>query len=69
MLGGFGHKKQNAPPPAAADNTTQPPPTSMVLMETTTELGGFSNAPIDGSHFLPPADYQQVPIPDLHPQR
>ncbi len=70
MLGGFGHKKQNAPPPAAANNTSAPPqPTSMVLMETTTEMGGFSRASIDASHFLPPAGYQQVPLPDLHPQR
>jgi hypothetical protein len=70
MLGGFGHKKKNDLPPAAATNTSAPPqPTSMVLMETTTEMGGFSRASIDGSHFLPPAGYQQVPIPNLHPQR
>jgi hypothetical protein len=73
MLGGFGHKKQNDPPPAAANNTsttsTQPPPNSMVLMETTTEVGGFSNAAIDPSHFLPPAGYQQMPVPALHQQQ
>jgi hypothetical protein len=69
MLGGFGHKKQNDQPPAAATNAGAPPqPTSMVLMETTTEVGGFSSASIDGSHFLPPAGYQQVPVP-THPQR
>lgn len=70
MMGGFGHKKKNDPPPAAATDTGAPPqPASMVLMETTTEMGGFSSASIDGSHFLPPAGYQQVPVPDLHPQR
>ena len=71
MLGGFGHKKQNNPPPAAADNTTppQPQPDNMVLMETTTELGGFSSASIDTSHFQPPPGYQQVPIPNLHPRQ
>jgi len=69
MLGGFGHKKQNNPPAAAADTSAPPPqqPNSMVLMETTTELGGFSSASIDASHFLPPSGYQQVPIPpDIH---
>ncbi len=68
MMGGFGHKKKNDPQPVA-DTSTQPQPTSMVLMETTTEMGGFSSASIDGSHFLPPAGYQQMPVPDLHPQR
>jgi hypothetical protein len=67
MLGGFGHK--NDPPPAAAAGTAQPQSTSAVLMETTTEMGGFSSASIDGSHFLPPAGYRQVPVPNLHPQR
>ncbi len=69
MLGGFGHKKKNEPPPAAASNSDAgPQSTSMVLMETTTEMGGFSSASIDGSRFLPPEGYQQVPIPDLHPR-
>jgi hypothetical protein len=63
MMGGFGRKKQNTPPAAANDTSTQPPPNNMVLMETTTEMSGFSHAPIDGSHFLPPAGYQQVSIP------
>ncbi len=69
MMGGFGHKKKNDPPPAAAaGSSASPQPTSMVLMETTTEMGGFSRTSIDGSHFLPPAGYQQVPIPDLQPR-
>jgi hypothetical protein len=66
MLGGFGHKKkQDAPPPADSATASQTQPASMVLMETTSEMGDFSSAPIDGSHFLPPAGYQQIPVPDL----
>ena len=70
MLGGFGRKKQDPPPAAANDNGGAPPPqpTSMVLMETTMEMGGFSTAPIDASHFMPPAGYTRVEMPGLNRQ-
>jgi len=68
MLGGFGHKKkQDTPPPP--DDAVQPTPSTVVLMETTSEMSDFSSAPIAGSHFLPPAGYQQVPIPEYHHPR
>jgi hypothetical protein len=68
MMGGFGHKKKENPPPASTDDSSQPQPTSMVLMETTSEMGGFSSASLDGSQFRPPDGYQQVSIPDYHRQ-
>jgi hypothetical protein len=65
MMGGFGHKKKDPPPPPADDPATaQQQPTSIVLMETVSEMSGFSTAPVDPSHFLPPPGYQQVSIPD-----
>jgi hypothetical protein len=68
LMGGFGHKKKADSPPPSNDNPTQPQPTSTVLMETTSEMSGFSSAPLDGSVFLPPSGYQQVPVPDRrHP--
>jgi hypothetical protein len=63
MLGGLGHKKKDNPPAAANDVSAQTQPTSVVLMETTSEMSGFSRAPIDASHFRPPAGYQEVSIP------
>jgi hypothetical protein len=71
MLGGFGHKKKDNPPdnpPASDSSAQQPPPTSMVLMETTSEMGGFSSAPIDGSQFRVPEGYQQIQNPELRHQ-
>ena len=70
MIGGFGHKKKDPPPdnPPADNSSQQPPPTSVVLMETTTEMGDFSSAPIDGSHFQVPAGYQQIQNPELRHQ-
>jgi hypothetical protein len=64
MMGSFGRKKKENPPPSSTDDPNQPQPTSMVLMETTSEMGGFSSAPIDGSQFLPPDGYQRIPVPD-----
>ena len=68
MMGGFGHKKKQDPPPSTDAPAQTAQPTSMVLMETTSEMSGFSSAPLDGSVFQPPAGYQQVAIPDLHHQ-
>jgi len=64
MLGGFGHKKKEDPPPPPNETKTDQQSASMVLMETTTEMGGFSSAPIDGSHFRPPSGYQQIAVPE-----
>lgn len=64
MLGGFGHKKKVDSPQPSNGSPAQTQPTTSVLMETTSEMSGFSSAPLDGSVFLPPAGYQQVPIPD-----
>jgi hypothetical protein len=66
MMGGFGHKKKAAPAPSSDTPASTQQPASMVLMESTTEMGGFSTAALDGSVFLPPAGYQHVPIPDIH---
>jgi len=65
MLGGFGHKKKQDSAPSATAPADQDQPASTVLMETTSELGDFSSASIDASHFLPPGGYQQVPLPNL----
>jgi hypothetical protein len=67
MMGGFGRKKKEEPatPPPSNQGTAQTQNASMVLMETTSEMGGFSSAPLDGSQFRPPDGYQQVPIPEL----
>jgi len=63
MVGGFGRKKKDNPPPPPSDDA-QAQPTSLVLMETTSEMGGFSSASLDGSQFRPPSGYQQIPVPD-----
>lgn len=77
-FGGFGHKKKAADTAqsetaaangaaAAADANSgsgaQAQPTSSVLIESSTTLGDFSTAPVDGSHFQVPAGYQQVTAP------
>jgi hypothetical protein len=77
-FGGFGHKKKAADTAqsetaaangaaAAADANSglgaQAQPASSVLIESSTTLGGFSTAPVDGSHFQVPAGYQQVTTP------
>jgi hypothetical protein len=66
LMGGFGHKKKdtNPAPQDTSTSGTAQPPTNMVLMETTSEMSGFSSAPIEPSHFRPPEGYQQVPIPE-----
>ena len=67
MMGGFGRKKkeEQATPPPSKQETAQTQNASMVLMETTSEMGGFSSATLDGSQFRPPDGYQQVPIPEM----
>lgn len=68
-LGGFGHKKKEAPPanqPApAAEGTAAAgqPPAAMVLIESNTEYQNFSSASIDSSRFDVPAGYQKVELP------
>jgi hypothetical protein len=67
-LGRRGKKQEEAPPPppppAATDQQTPPAggisaaPGSM--MEMTTELSGFSSAPVDPSKFEVPAGFKQV---------
>jgi hypothetical protein len=65
MMGGFGRKRKEEPAPEpASEQKSKAQSTSMVLMETTSEMGGFSSAPLDGSQFRPPEGYQQVPIPE-----
>lgn len=64
MMGGFSHKKKDSTPPPADNAAAQPQPASLVLMESTTEVSGFSRAPVDPSHFRPPDGYQQIPVPD-----
>ena len=66
MMGGFGRKKKEEAPQPSTDASTQTQPTSMVLMETTSEMSGFSSAPLDGSVFLPPPGYQQIAVPDRY---
>jgi hypothetical protein len=59
---GLGKKKsqpepEQAPPPAAQGNSGS---ASGVLLEMTTELAGFSSAPVDASQFEVPAGFQKV---------
>ncbi|MGI8771350.1 MAG: hypothetical protein ACR2JE_07925 [Acidobacteriaceae bacterium] len=50
---------------AGAENAQGQPaaPAASVLIESSTTLGDFSTAPVDGSHFQVPAGYQQVTAP------
>jgi hypothetical protein len=67
-LGGFGRKKkqeqQEEPQPAATQGPQPaggaPPGASGSLMEMTSELSGFSTAPIDPARFEVPAGFRQV---------
>jgi hypothetical protein len=68
-LGGFGRKKkqeqQESPPPAATEGSqpaggAPPDASSGSLMEMTSELSGFSTAPIDPAKFEVPAGFRQV---------
>lgn len=66
-LGGFGRRKKAEPPPEQppAQAPAQPAPGSGVLMEMTTELGGFSSAPVDKTQFGVPAGFKQEEHPML----
>lgn len=70
-FGGFGRKKkqqqqeeqvQQAPPPQQQQASAAPAggSASGALMEMTTELSGFSSAPVDGSKLSVPAGFKQV---------
>jgi hypothetical protein len=68
-LGGFGglrRKKQQEPPtePAPQQQAQAAPqqsaPAAGVLMEMTSDMSGFSNAPVDASKFEVPAGFKQV---------
>jgi hypothetical protein len=56
-FGGFGKKKKEEPPPA---DTQATPPTAAILMESKTTMSGFSNAPVDSSHFEVPAGFKLI---------
>lgn len=65
-FGGFGRKKkkqqeEQAQPQPEPQAQAQAGPAS--VMEMTTELTGFSSAPVDGSKFEIPAGYKQVQHP------
>ncbi|MBI4874772.1 MAG: hypothetical protein HY822_09085 [Acidobacteria bacterium] len=61
-LGGLGGlrrgKKQEAPPPEPPPQDA--PPGAGMLMESTTELSGFSSAPVDTSRMEVPAGFKQI---------
>jgi hypothetical protein len=67
-LGGFGRKKKKQEPQQeqSSENQSQSPSptgqnaTQNVLMETSSEMTGFSSAPVDASQFDVPADYKQI---------
>lgn len=67
-FGGFGRKKKQSPPPDNSANAQSQPETQTpnqaqvanVLMESTTNLTGFSSAPIDPAKFSVPAGFTQV---------
>jgi hypothetical protein len=69
-LGGFGRKKkpepEQAPPPQQQPASQQqaqasgPSGAPGSLLEMTSELAGFSNAPVDGSKFDVPAGFKKV---------
>jgi hypothetical protein len=63
-FGGFGRKKkdpaQDQPAPDQSQSGQTATPTQSVLMESSTQLTGFSSAPVDSSRFNVPAGYEQV---------
>jgi hypothetical protein len=62
-LGGLARRKKSEPPPAAEAAQAQPQPQEPIstsLLEMTTELSGFSTAPVDPSRFEVPAGFRQV---------
>lgn len=67
-FGGFGRKKkqqqeEQAPPPQPQQQASAAPAgagASGALMEMTTELSGFSSAPVDGSKLSVPSGFKQV---------
>ena len=78
-LGTFGHAMGNstlgslmrhrksqtaAPASSSAQTTGAPPPSSATLLEATTQLSGFSAAPVDANNFEVPAGYKQIEAPD-----
>jgi hypothetical protein len=58
-LGSFGKKKKADTAPAETPAATTPP-SSSVLIESNTEMGDFSSASVDVSHFEVPSGYKQV---------
>ena len=58
-FGGFGRRKKEEPPPPPQEQAAGTPAQS-VLMESTTEMTGFSNDPIEASRFNVPEGYRQV---------
>jgi hypothetical protein len=60
-FGGFGHKKKADPPAAAtANQDANKTQGAAVLIETSTQVSGFSQAPVDPAKFEIPAGYKQV---------
>ena len=68
-LGGFGRRRQqqqqqqDQPPDQQAGNAPPPPRGGAgggLMMESTTEMSGFSSAPLDPSKFEVPAGFKQV---------
>ena len=63
-FGGFGRKKKDPAPDQPAPDRSQSgqtaTPAQSVLMESSTQLTGFSSAPVDSSQFDVPAGYVQV---------
>ncbi len=64
-LGGFGRKKPKEQPKEQTQEQPQQQqakaaPGAGMLMETTTEMGSFSSAPVDGSKFDVPSGFKQV---------
>lgn len=64
-LGGFGRKKKEEPKEEPKPATPPPPaasgqPQQSVFMEMTSEMSGFSTAPVDASKFSVPAGFKEV---------
>ena len=65
-FGGFGKKKEKAEAPKENASEAKPAaapsgtPGSAVLMETTSEMSGFSSAPVEAAKFQVPDGYKQI---------
>ena len=59
-FGGFGRRKKEDPQPSPPQDQATGAPAQSVLMESTTEMTGFSNGPIEDARFNVPDGYREA---------